>query len=365
MVQNKGSKGSLLRITVNLIMVVVLVIAGVLLWQRIASARAGEAQAIPSPEVDNPGAEPEPQDEISVALPELVPSSLVSSIARQLELVTTIPERERIEVITYTVKKGDNLFAIADQYGLKPETILWGNFETLEDNPNLLKEGQVLNILPLNGTYYKWQNGDSLGGVASFFKVEQAAITEFMGNRFDLAALETGDTGLEAGDWIVVPGGKRPIKDWGPPAITRSNPASARYYGDGYCGEVYSGAVGSGTFVLPTVTKSISGYTYSDIHPGVDFAGAEGNAVFAVDSGVVVFSGWSNYGYGYMVVIDHGTGFQSAYAHLSAVAVTCGQSVFQGGYIGAVGNTGNSSGAHLHFELILNGAKPNPLGYLP
>ncbi len=92
-------------------------------------------------------------------------------------------------------------------------------------------------------------------------------------------------------------------------------------------------------------------------------AGAEGNPIYATDSGVVVYAGWSDYGYGYLIVIDHGTGWQSAYAHLSAVAVGCGQSVYQGGYIGALGNTGNSSGAHLHFELIINGAKVNPLDY--
>ena len=81
----------------------------------------------------------------------------------------------------------------------------------------------------------------------------------------------------------------------------------------------------------------------------------------AIDSGVVVYAGWSDYGYGYLIVIDHGNGWQSAYAHLSGVGVSCGQSVYQGSLIGALGNTGNSSGAHLHFEMIYNGAKVNPL----
>jgi murein DD-endopeptidase MepM/ murein hydrolase activator NlpD len=85
-----------------------------------------------------------------------------------------------------------------------------------------------------------------------------------------------------------------------------------------------------------------------------------GNAVFASDSGVVVFAGWSNYGYGYLVVIDHGNGYQTAYAHLSAVSVGCGQSVFQGSMIGALGATGNATGPHLHFELSYNGVKLNP-----
>ena len=127
---------------------------------------------------------------------------------------------------------------------------------------------------------------------------------------------------------------------------------------------MYEGAIGTGTFVWPTVVRSLSGYGYSGIHQAIDIGGATGNAIFAADSGVVVYSGWSDYGYGYLIVVDHGNGFQTAYAHLSTVAVSCGQSVFQGGYIGAMGSTGNSSGPHLHFELIYNGTKPNPLNYL-
>jgi murein DD-endopeptidase MepM/ murein hydrolase activator NlpD len=269
-----------------------------------------------------------------------------------------------VDVITYTVQTGDSLFSIADQFSLKPETILWGNFETLEDNPHLLSTDQVLNILPTDGVYYQWNEGDSLASVASFFQVESNAIISYPGNNLDLTATGSTDPGIETGTWLIVPGGKRAIKDWGPPAISRSNPASARYYGDGYCGSVYEGAIGSGVFIWPTTDRSISGYNYSGIHPAIDIGGSLGNSVFASDSGVVVFAGWSNYGYGYMVVVDHGNGWQTAYAHLSAVAVTCGQSVFQGGYIGALGSTGNSSGPHLHFELVYNGAKPNPLDYL-
>jgi murein DD-endopeptidase MepM/ murein hydrolase activator NlpD len=291
--------------------------------------------------------------------------TIIDGIHRLPLLNTTIPNRPRVDVITYTVETGDSLFSIADTFNLKPETILWGNFETLEDNPHLLSKDQVLNILPTDGVYYQWNAGDTINGVASFFQVDSNAIISYPGNRIDLTATGAGDTAIESGTWVIVPGGKRLLKDWGPPAISRSNPASARYYGDGYCGSVYEGAIGNGTFVWPTTAQSISGYGYSGIHPAIDIAGAVGNAVFASDSGVVVFAGWSNYGYGYMVVIDHGTGWQTAYAHLSAVAVTCGQSVFQGGYIGAVGSTGNSTGAHLHFEMVYNGAKPNPLNYLP
>ena len=100
------------------------------------------------------------------------------------------------------------------------------------------------------------------------------------------------------------------------------------------------------------------------MHPAIDIGGQIGNAIYAADSGVVVYAGWSDYGYGYLIVIDHGNGWQSAYAHLSAVGVVCGQSVFQGSVIGGLGSTGNSTGPHLHFELVYNGAKLNPLNFV-
>lgn len=359
---------------INILMVLVLAALALVAWIRLPAfiqnlnrqeAAQAESADLPTQPPDNP-----PDDENfspsmlnSVSFPVEI-SSQQTGILRKPLLYTDIPSRPRVDVITYTVQTGDSLFSIADKFGVKPETILWGNFDTLEDNPHLLSTDQVLNILPTNGTYYQWNAGDNLAAVASFFQVDESAIISYPGNNIDLTTAENSDPGIEPGTWVIIPDGKRPLKDWGPPAISRSNPASARYYGDGYCGSVYEGAIGSGTFIWPTTARSISGYGYSGIHPAIDIAGAVGNATFASDSGVVVFAGWSNYGYGYMVVIDHGNGWQTAYAHLSAVGVTCGQSVFQGGYIGAVGSTGNSTGAHLHFELVYNGAKPNPLDYL-
>ncbi len=290
-------------------------------------------------------------------------SLLDEGISREIKFDTIIPSRPRVDVITYTVKQGDTLFDIADSFGIKPETLLWGNFEVLQDNPHLLSPDQVLNILPTNGVYYQWHSGDNVERIADEFNTDAKLIMDYPGNHFDLTQITEGKVNVEADTWIIVPEGKRPIKDWGPPAITRSNPASARYYGEGSCGSVYEGAIGNGTFVWPTANRSISGYNFSDIHRAIDIGGTTGDGIVSSDGGVVVFAGWSNYGYGYLIVIDHGNGYQTAYAHLSAVAVTCGQSVFQGGYIGAMGSTGNSTGPHLHFELIYNGAKLNPLEF--
>ncbi len=293
--------------------------------------------------------------------PDLAGFSL--GIPRRLEVDTSIPARPRSEVITYTVKTGDNLFDIATKFGLEPETMLLGNEDTLEDNPHLLSPGMVLNILPEDGAYYQWKEGDTIEGVANHYRVSPQDILDYIGNDIDLTA-EDGAYGLVAGDWVIIPGGTREFIDWGPPAISRGNPAVAAYYGPGNCGAIGSGAVGTGSFVWPTVERRISGYHYSSIHRGIDIGGAMGNAIFASDSGVVVYAGWSNYGYGNLIVIDHGGGWQTAYAHLDTIGVTCGQSVFQGGYIGGMGSTGNSSGPHLHFELFYNGTKPNPMDYV-
>ena len=275
-----------------------------------------------------------------------------NGIPRLALLDTTIPDRPSVVVATYTVQPGDNLFVIADKYGLRPETVLWGNYEVLRDNPQFLRPGQKLTILPTDGVYYQWKAGDNLNSIAGFFRVMPDVIINYPGNRIFSDLTNPTLTDIDVGTWLIIPGGERELKDWGPPAITRNNPAAAAYYGAGYCGEVYKGAIGTGGFIWPTVATYLSGYDYSPtLHPGIDIAGAEGNAVFATDSGVVVYSGWSQYGYGYLIVLDHGNGWQSAYAHLSAVNVGCGQSVAQGNVIGAVGNTGNSTGAHLHFEL--------------
>lgn len=310
---------------------------------------------------------PEQAESVTLTLPSFfIQTSNTEGITRRAVINTTIPNRPRMDVSVYEVNLGDNLFLIAERFNLKPETVLWGNYEVIQDNPQFLQPGQELNILPVDGVYYQWQENDDLNGIADYFGVEPETILEYPGNRVDIYAVGAMVSLFEVGDWVIVPGGKRALKDWGPPAIARTNPAVAAYYGAGSCGSIYEGAIGTGSFVWPTVATYISGYNYNpNVHPGIDIAGAEGNAVFATDSGVVVYAGWSEYGYGNMIVIDHGNGWQSAYAHMSNVAVSCGQSAIIGTYIGGVGNTGNSSGAHLHFELRHSQyGKVNPWNYV-
>ena len=293
------------------------------------------------------------------------PSTLNQGIQRAADIHTTIPTRSRVEVLTYIVEQGDSLFAIADNFGLKPETILWGNFDTLKDNPHTLQPGQQLNILPVNGTFHKWREGENLHKVAEYYGVDPLDIVQYPGNKIDIYDFDLDNPSFEIGQMLIVPGGERELVDYGPPAITRDNPAVAATYGPGHCGTIYTGAVGVGFFLWPTTERWLSGYHYNpNVHPAIDIAGSIGNQVWASDSGVVVYSGWSNYGYGNLVVIDHGNGWQTLYSHLNNIFVGCGQSVFQGDVIGGLGTTGNSSGPHLHFEMIYAGVKVNPMDFL-
>jgi hypothetical protein len=291
-------------------------------------------------------------------------------ISRLASIHTSIPTRPRLELTQYTVVQGDTIIGIADKFGLKPQTILWGNYDTLRDDPHNLLPGEVLNILPTDGTFYQWQAGDGLNGVAKFFGVKPEDIVNFPGNH--LTSETAGDFSaptIKPGTWLIVPGGTRQFISWSAPiGVTRENPGIARVLGPGACGTVTDGAVGFGTFVWPANKHYLSGFDYSPEtnHRGIDIAGNLGEGVYAVDAGVVVYAGWNDWGYGNMIMIDHGNGWQSLYAHLSGLNVVCGQSVGQGEVIGAIGSTGNSSGPHLHFELMHTiYSKVNPWAFLP
>ncbi|MFN2237375.1 MAG: peptidoglycan DD-metalloendopeptidase family protein, partial [Anaerolineales bacterium] len=250
-------------------------------------------------------------------------SANVNSVQRFVKPNTIIPSRPRVDVIPYTVKSGDTVIGIAASFGLNPETILWSNYNVLADNPHRLQPGQVLDILPVNGTYHKWSAGEDLQKVADFYHVDPMDIIEWPGNPFDVYATDLHDPGLQPGTKLIIPNGTREMIDYGPPVITRDNPAVARTYGPGHCGELMDGAIGGGTFIWPTASRLITGYDYSPNtnHWGLDIDGELGDAVWSIDNGVVVYSGWSDNGYGNLVVIDHGNSWQSLYAHLSDIYV--------------------------------------------
>ena len=122
---------------------------------------------------------------------------------------------------------------------------------------------------------------------------------------------------------------------------------------------------GTGQFIWPSQFQALSGGDFKEGHPGIDLNAPPGSPVFAADTGLVIFAGWSGLGYGNAILIDHGNGFQTLYAHLSQISTYCGAKVEQSKLIGMSGNTGNSSGPHLHFEVRVPGGYLNPLKVLP
>jgi LysM repeat protein len=302
------------------------------------------------------------------SLPEI---DIVSNgIARKALIHTTIPSRPRQEVVKYTVQAGDTVFGIAEKWGLKPQTILWANYYTLRDDPHNLQPDQSLNILPVDGAYYEWQPGDGLNGVAKFFGVNAEEIISYPSNQLDAAAIgDYANPNIKAGTWLIVPGGSRQFISWSAPiGVTRDNPAVARQMGPGACGTIQDGAVGFGSFIWPAAKHYISGFDYSPEtnHRGLDIAGGVTEGAYAADAGVIVYAGWNDWGYGNMIVIDHGNGWQTLYAHLGSINVVCGMSVGQGAMVGLIGSTGRSSGPHLHFEMMhTQYGKVNPWSYLP
>ena len=259
------------------------------------------------------------------------------------------------------VAQGDSVFEIASKFNIKPETLLWANYDLLNDNPDTISIGMQLKVPPVDGVYYLAQQGDTLQSIAARFEAEVEDILNWAANQLDLTAPV-----IQPETWVMVPGGQREFRQWIIPVIPRGRAGvSKSVYGGGACEGSYDGAYGSGAFIWPAGNHYLSGNDYWSGHLGIDIAAGEGSPIYAADSGVVVFAGWATGGYGYTVMIDHGNGYQTLYAHLSQVSASCGRSVSQGGTIGHSGSTGNSTGAHLHFEVRFNGGFVSPWYVLP
>ncbi len=299
-------------------------------------------------------------DTESLALPDLQEGE-GESISRQVEPDTVIPTRSRQTAEEYAVVQGDSVFAIAVKFSLEPETVLWANFTLLSDNPDFLAPGMVLTIPPVDGIYYQWEAGDTLESVAAKFEASKEDILNWSGNNLDLIEPQ-----VDPGRWVMIPGGKREFVQWIIPVIpSGSAGVSKEVYGPGACEGGYEGIGGTGGFIWPTDDQYVVGNDYWSGHLGIDLAANVGSQIYAADSGIVVFSGWANGGYGNMIMIDHGNGYYTVYAHLSEVYTICGQSVVQGAAIGQGGSTGNSTGPHLHFEVRYLGGFVNPWFVLP
>jgi murein DD-endopeptidase MepM/ murein hydrolase activator NlpD len=269
-------------------------------------------------------------------------SQTYRAIFRLAQPHTIIPKRPRLDVITYTVQAGDTVQSIAAIFNLQPTTIMWAN-PAIEDAPDLLRISQEVTILPTDGVYHTVSEGDTLHSIAEEYKVEPHVITTCQYN-----GLEPPNYLIVEGMKLIVPGGEKPYV---PKVVTT------------YAGPVPEGARGTGRFYWPVLGTITQGYWYG--HRAIDIGAPAGSAVLAADGGFVSFAGWTDVGYGYLVVIDHTNGFATYYAHLSNIYVFEGQAVERGQVIGAVGSTGWSTGPHLHLEVRYYGTQQNPRAYLP
>jgi murein DD-endopeptidase MepM/ murein hydrolase activator NlpD len=292
--------------------------------------------------------------------------------------------RRRTDVIIYRVKEGDTVFGIAETFNLNPETILFGNFEALMDNPHFLEPGMELYILPVDGVYYRWKEGDDLVEVAARFGVEPEDILNWPGNHLEPRSPEEASLpDIQPGTMLVIPGGHRDFAapvfsefdppEWASLGIRRDTPYNGKKLGLGFCDQSASGVIGTGTFAWPVAVHEIKGRDSYSLYP----AGEEGDPVFASDGGVILFAGWSNSYHRTLIIIDHGNGWQTAYGNLGEINVGCGESILQGSQIGTIGSPSSSdrgsksvpdiqSGPTLQFEIIRDyTTNVNPGMYLP
>ena len=304
----------------------------------------------------------EVKKEVSAALPPFTAVPVEASFFRKPLTVTELNTALRTEAINYTVASGDSVWGIANKFDLSVESVLYANFNILQDKSDNLKPGQVLTIPPTNGLFHKWTSRDTIESVASKYGAKPEDILLFIGNQLDLSNPE-----IKSGTMVMVPGGNRQLTEVTFAAIVVDDKGNKRsgFAGPGACGVIGQGLVGSGYFIWPSAVHYLTGNDYGPGHRGIDIGAGIGSQLFAADSGVVVYAGWLDGGYGNFVVIDHGTGFQTLYEHLERIHVRCGDSVFQGDVIGTAGSTGNSTGPHLHFEIRYAGSSVNPWDYLP
>lgn len=260
--------------------------------------------------------------------------------------------KPRDRVLEYQVQDGDTLSDIAKKFDLESEgeggvsgvdTLKWENDLSTES----IKPGQTLKILPVPGVRHKVKKGETVYSIAKKYRAEPQAIVDFPFNTF--ANDET--FALAIGQELIIPDGEIVV----PSAPARSGSAVSSP-------NVVPGA-GSGIFIWPAggrITQRFAWY-----HKGVDIANSSAPNILAADSGTVVVAGWpDNSGYGNRVMIDHGNGYVTLYAHLSQIYVSVGEQVNRGEAVGRMGTTGRSTGVHLHFEIRSSGGNLNPLSFL-
>jgi len=248
--------------------------------------------------------------------------------------------RPQNKIECYIVQEGDTIGEIAERFGVSVTTLLWENELSAK---SVIKPGKKLTILPVSGLSHKIEKGDTLEGIAKKYEVEMEKIIEF--NKLASA------NDIKPNEILIIPGGKKPA----PP---KPRPLA-------FIKKLFSPSpvpVTDSKLNWPVNSRRITQY-FSWRHHGLDIGSPHGSPVCAAEEGKIELTKWES-GYGNYIVINHGGGEKTVYAHLSKIFVKAGQTVKRGESIGTVGSTGRSTGPHLHFEVRINGQKINPLKYL-
>ena len=253
------------------------------------------------------------------------------------------------EIIIHIVTDGETISSIASRYGLQTTTVMWENSLT---ETSKIKPGQELKILPLDGIRHKVSRGETIASIGKKYSLEGSEIQVMVDYPFnEFLNDETFD--LATGQYLMVPDGVRAS------VVNPTGYVASKLQITPDAGSVTA----TGSFVWPATGRITQGYRF--YHKAIDIANKGAGPILAADGGTVIGAGWlDGYGYGNRVIIDHGNGFVTLYAHLSVIQVQAGQRVNRGDLIGRMGNTGRSTGTHLHFEIRQGGVLLNPLSYL-
>jgi murein DD-endopeptidase MepM/ murein hydrolase activator NlpD len=254
------------------------------------------------------------------------------------------------EITAHIVREGETFSSIAERYGLQVDTILWEN--NLDEKAKI-KPGQELRILPVDGIRHKVARGETIFTIGKKYGLDDESqiqlIVDYPFNEF----LNDETFELATGQYLMVPDGVKPQEV----AVARPRTTTGRLTPD-------AGAVtATGSFVWPAAGIITQGYRF--YHKAYDIANRAGGPIYAADAGTVTSAGWTdNSGYANKVIIDHGGGRTTLYAHLSVVQVKAGQRVNRGDVLGQMGCTGRCTGTHLHFEVRQGGALLDPGSFL-
>lgn len=260
---------------------------------------------------------------------------------------TNITKQDRTETVEYTVQPGDTISTIAEKFEISVSTILWENSLS---SYSIIRPGDELDILPVTGLTHSVAKNETISSILKKYSSEDKEESFLALNK-----LSKSDA-LQVGQKLLVPGGRK---------IQAPAPKTTSYTGIAAIKNIIttpSTQVASNKMAWPTEGHIITQY-YSWNHHGLDIANKVGTPLYAADSGTVEFAGWGT-GYGNQIVVNHGGGKKTRYAHMSKFYVSVGDKVTKGQAIGEMGSTGWSTGPHVHFEVIINGTKYNPLNYI-